>query len=534
MPLFQPQTAHLPYIDAEPAADALAAADALIRAEMSMYPTSDVHEAIPALRPTKFSPLIEAEHDVLASGAERQKGIDLSRYEAITAPSSMDPKETYEAALSQAYTSLEYLRSRETNLALLETYGRNAWLVGNAGLEDLLKGLEKEIEEVRAEVEALEQERRQRQGESEAEVRGLDDAWREGVGKLIEVMAAAEGRDRRTMDALARHEEPLAKTSIARLRRARRGHGADPAFAAKSHASMADDRNRSVMLAMADSTIDFTPAPDRAPVDSLRLKEPAHLPPTHPQFILLQDGPRISTYDFLPPPKRPAGLSKRVSQLALKLARRLLNRPKPAKGLTDAERQARDTYLVQSNVERFARGEMGWATVPGLEGKAVDLTSPRDGSFGRANAGCQDWESVLDADRKTLVAAGVAPANVVHDEAVLEKDPPEGNAFKGASSKDREAEKRKNCLSTVLEARESVILDGFPLAAEKYPFPKESATDLTVNSLGVLPVRYEDHLPVEQFAIDVKVAWHADDGAEPSRMKRILSLQSMRFAEKQA
>ncbi|OQO07018.1 hypothetical protein B0A48_07584 [Cryoendolithus antarcticus] len=105
----------------------------------------------------------------------------------------MDPKETYEAALSQAFTSLEYLRSRETNLALLETYGRNAWLVGNAGLEDLLKGLEKEIEASRAEVEALEQERRQRQGESEAEVRGLDDAWREGVGKLIEVMAAAEG-----------------------------------------------------------------------------------------------------------------------------------------------------------------------------------------------------------------------------------------------------------------------------------------------------------------------------------------------------
>nr|OQO23788.1 hypothetical protein B0A51_06737 [Rachicladosporium sp. CCFEE 5018] len=193
MPLFQPQIAHLPYIDAEPTADALAAADALIRAELSTSPATDLHEAIPALRPNKFSPLIEAEHGVLATGQQRAKGIDLSRYEAITAPSATDSIETYESALTQAYTSLEYLRSRETNLALLETYGRNAWLVGNAGLEDLLKGLEKEIEESRAEVEALEQERRQRQGESEAEVRGLDEAWREGVGKLIEVMAAAEG-----------------------------------------------------------------------------------------------------------------------------------------------------------------------------------------------------------------------------------------------------------------------------------------------------------------------------------------------------
>ncbi|OQO07017.1 hypothetical protein B0A48_07583 [Cryoendolithus antarcticus] len=285
---------------------------------------------------------------------------------------------------------------------------------------------------------------------------------------------------------------------------------------------------------MADSTIDFTPVRDRVTVDVLPTKEPAHLPPAHPRFTLLQGGPRISTYDFPPPLKRPAGLSKRASQLALKLARRLLNHPKPDKGLTDAERQARDAYLVQSNVERFARGEMGWETVQGPGGKTVDLTSPRDESFARATLGCQDWESVLGADQKTLVATGVAPTIVVHDEAVLEKDPPEQNAPKGASSKDREAEKRKKCLSTVLEARESVILDGFPVAAEKYPFPKEPATDLPGSSLGVLPVRYEDHLPVEQLAIDVKAAWHADDGAEPSRMKRILSLQSIRFAEKQA
>ncbi|OQO02269.1 hypothetical protein B0A48_11823 [Cryoendolithus antarcticus] len=285
---------------------------------------------------------------------------------------------------------------------------------------------------------------------------------------------------------------------------------------------------------MAYSTIDYTPVRGRAALDVLPTKEPAHLPPTHPQFILLQDGPRVSTYDFPPPPKRPAGLSKRASQLALKLARRLLNRPKLAKGLTDAERQARDADLVQSNVKRFARGEMGWETVQGLDGKIVDLTGPRYDNFARASPSCQDWESVLGADEKKVATVHVAPVNVVPVGVVLGKVAPEQYAPADAASKDREAEKRKKCLSTVLEARESVILDGLPLAAEKYPFPKEPATDLTVSSLGVLPVRYEDHLPVEQLAIDVKAAWHADDGAEPSRMKRILSLQSMRFAEKQA
>nr|OQO23787.1 hypothetical protein B0A51_06736 [Rachicladosporium sp. CCFEE 5018] len=288
------------------------------------------------------------------------------------------------------------------------------------------------------------------------------------------------------------------------------------------------------MFAMAYSTIDFTPARGRVPVDVLPLKEPAHLPPTHPQFILLQDGPRISTYDIVPPVKRPAALSKRASQLALNFARRLLNRPKPPKGLSDAGRQALDAELVQRNVESFARGEMGWETMQGLDGKAVELTSPRAESFARANPSCQDWESVLGADEKKVAIAHVAAANVVPEEAVLEKNAFEQNVSTGVSSKDHEVEKRKKCLSTVLEARESVILDGHPLAAEKYPFSKEPATDLTVSSLGVLPVRYEDHLPVEQLAIDVKAAWHADDGAEPRRMKRILSLQSMRFAEKQA
>ncbi|KAK6428955.1 hypothetical protein LTR95_014899 [Oleoguttula sp. CCFEE 5521] len=289
-----------------------------------------------------------------------------------------------------------------------------------------------------------------------------------------------------------------------------------------------------VVAAMERATIDLTPAPDRELKELFPPKEAAYLPNTHPQFVLLQDGPRVSTYDIPAPVKRPAGLSKRVSQLALKLARRLLTRPKPPKGLGDAERQARDAELVQQHVETFARCEMGCGPMQGSDSKVMLQAGPRDERFARDKTSCQDWEIVLGTDEKKAVNDAVAPASVTREADVSEQDASKYKVLKDPASKDREAEKRKKCLSTVLEARESIVLDGSPLAAERYPFAKEPATDLPGTSLGVLPVRYEDHLPIEQVLIDAKFAWHAGNGEESSRMKRILSLQSIRFAEKQA
>ena len=78
-------------------------------------------------------------------------------------------------------------------MALLETYGKNAWLVGNNQLEGLLKGLEAEIEAARIELEGVERERRDKQASVQGEVESLERGWREGVGRLIEVLAAAEG-----------------------------------------------------------------------------------------------------------------------------------------------------------------------------------------------------------------------------------------------------------------------------------------------------------------------------------------------------
>lgn len=193
MPLIQSQTDALPYIDPAPSDEALAAANALVQQDLSPDAATALHSSIPDVRAPQFSSLVDAEHAFLAEGKPRTVGIDLSRYEALDAPEAGSDIASWRVTLQKAYASAEYLRGRETNLALLETYGKNAWLVGNHQLEGLLKGLEAEIEAARIELETVERERRDAQANVQGEVEGLERGWVEGVGRLIEVLAAAEG-----------------------------------------------------------------------------------------------------------------------------------------------------------------------------------------------------------------------------------------------------------------------------------------------------------------------------------------------------
>jgi pre-mRNA-splicing factor SPF27 len=95
--------------------------------------------------------------------------------------------------LNRAATSAQYLRARETNLGLLEAYGKNAWLVGNARLEDELKALEKEVADKSMEKEDVARERREAEMGLAAEMQTLEETWKVGVGRMLEAQAAAEG-----------------------------------------------------------------------------------------------------------------------------------------------------------------------------------------------------------------------------------------------------------------------------------------------------------------------------------------------------
>lgn len=181
-----------PDIDTASSPDAISSAKALIAASLPADYQSTPHERLGPYQDSKFSELVEAEHARLATGAAKQGGIDLARYEVQDAPPTNDVSE-WHTALQKAYTSSEYLQSRVTNLSLLETYGKNAWLISNDQLEQILRDAEKEVVVRKQHVEMLEKERRLRQEGAKGEIDSLEQSWRVGVGRMIEVEVAAEG-----------------------------------------------------------------------------------------------------------------------------------------------------------------------------------------------------------------------------------------------------------------------------------------------------------------------------------------------------
>ncbi|KAI1121925.1 Pre-mRNA-splicing factor SPF27 [Nemania abortiva] len=178
----------LPYIDQDPTPAERTAAEAQIAAELS----SSSPPSLPSPPPPNFSPLITAELERI-SKKEPLKAIDLSRYEiqdtpppSLTSPSSLLPP------LSLAYTTHTYLQGRQTNLSLLDAYGKNAWLVANWQSEAVLAALERDLAAAKREVDVVNIQRRRLQDEVGEELRGLEETWKRGVGRVIETEIATE------------------------------------------------------------------------------------------------------------------------------------------------------------------------------------------------------------------------------------------------------------------------------------------------------------------------------------------------------
>lgn len=120
-------------------------------------------------------------------------GIDLTRYEAPDEPASDTPQDAWRQALRNAYVSSTYLSGRHLNLTLLDEFGKNAWLIGNSQLENLLQELEHELARLRDDVENVNKARKAAQENSRGELLGLEETWKHGIGKILEVQVAEAG-----------------------------------------------------------------------------------------------------------------------------------------------------------------------------------------------------------------------------------------------------------------------------------------------------------------------------------------------------
>jgi pre-mRNA-splicing factor SPF27 len=191
-------------IDTPPTADELSAAKALIETELGLLPATDTHPLLPAPAPEKYSPLIEAEFARIAAGQPAARGIDLSRYEALSAPAELQlplpagaaavraRNAEYAALLTQAYVSSTYLLSRSARLASLDASGKEEWLAGNKALVSILAALEKEFVATKEAIDLVVVERRTAQEGVRGEMELLEKSWREGMGRVLETEVAAE------------------------------------------------------------------------------------------------------------------------------------------------------------------------------------------------------------------------------------------------------------------------------------------------------------------------------------------------------
>lgn len=182
-------------IDTESTPQALSAARALISAEQQTFspsPPTEEESSSQAKEPS-FSPAIAAELSRLASKTPSQT-LDFSRYEAqeIPAPSSSKDVEALRAPLSNAFVSSSYLSSRAQNLKLLDAHGRNAWLLSNYHLEDQLRSLERDLADTKRDIDLVNAARASRQNDVKAEMQGLEQNWRAGVGRVLETEIAVQ------------------------------------------------------------------------------------------------------------------------------------------------------------------------------------------------------------------------------------------------------------------------------------------------------------------------------------------------------
>ncbi|KAI3532561.1 breast carcinoma amplified sequence 2 [Colletotrichum melonis] len=191
----------LPYIDDEPTPAEREAAESLIRAELSTFSPAPT----PNYKEPSFSPLVELELDRVAS-KQPLKAIDLERYQTQEpfpdsgAPSTAEDRVRLADSLQKAYISYAYLDTRAQNLNLLDKWGKNAWLIGNWGLENELKGFERDLAETKRLIDVLTVARRRQQEEVAAEMKGLEENWKKGVGRTLETEIAVEQLRREVLE----------------------------------------------------------------------------------------------------------------------------------------------------------------------------------------------------------------------------------------------------------------------------------------------------------------------------------------------
>ncbi|KAG8932812.1 hypothetical protein FRC03_010266 [Tulasnella sp. 419] len=137
----------------------------------------------------KNNPILRAELERVQK-QEPLSALDTTRYKL---PNPSDPSATeadWQAALDNAKAQLEHQKTRQTNLALLQTYGANAWRIHNYLVEESAKSYEKALEEINNEVTELNRDRKNSQILAGKQLNSLETRWTELISGTLQLELA--------------------------------------------------------------------------------------------------------------------------------------------------------------------------------------------------------------------------------------------------------------------------------------------------------------------------------------------------------
>ncbi|KZP32221.1 breast carcinoma amplified sequence 2 [Athelia psychrophila] len=175
-------------------------------------PPQALHPRVPA------AVSLFANNPLLAAELERVEthqpfpSLDSIRYQLPGPTSAPGTDEEWQAALKNAHAQLEHQRIRHTNLALLQTYGPNAWRIHNYLLEEIAKQTEKALEELKQLTEDVNRDRKNTQTQLGAQLTSLETRWTELISSVLQIELANVALDAE-IERLNKKEADLADVS---------------------------------------------------------------------------------------------------------------------------------------------------------------------------------------------------------------------------------------------------------------------------------------------------------------------------------
>ncbi|KAF8887946.1 Pre-mRNA-splicing factor SPF27 [Gymnopilus junonius] len=154
-------------------------------------------------------PILKAELERVAANKPFPQ-LDTLRYSLPTPSSTPGTDEEWRAALDNAHAQLQHQRIRQQNLALLQTYGANAWRIQNYLLESTAKNIEKSLEELKDLTIQVNRERKNTQDRLGQQLTSLETRWTELISSVLQIEMANVALDAE-VERLNKREAELAE-----------------------------------------------------------------------------------------------------------------------------------------------------------------------------------------------------------------------------------------------------------------------------------------------------------------------------------